>query len=52
MKILAVTKISSKNLVTIPKEVRLILGVKEGDRIAFILKDGEVIIRKAELKLD
>lgn len=48
MEILGVAKVSGKFLITLPKEVREHLGVKEGDRVVFIKKDSEVIIRNAK----
>lgn len=48
---MGITKISSKNQVTIPKEVRQYLGVKEGDQLNWVpAPDGEVIIKKADVK--
>jgi AbrB family looped-hinge helix DNA binding protein len=48
---MAITKISSKNQVTIPKEVRRFLGVKEGDQLNWVQSsNGEVIIKKADVK--
>ena len=39
-------KVTSKGQITIPKEVRDILGVSGGDKILFEKKDGEVVIKK------
>lgn len=44
-----VSRISSKGQVTIPKSIRDILNLNEGDRVAFIENDGKVIITKASL---
>jgi len=44
-------KVSSKFQVTIPKEVRERLGLKEGDYVAFIIRDDEVVIKKAKIEL-
>jgi len=49
--ILAVVKISPKNLITLPKPVRELLGVKEGDRVMFVKKGEEVVVRPARLKV-
>lgn len=44
---MVVTKLTSKCQATIPKEVREVLKIKAGDRLAFeILPDGRVVIRK------
>ena len=39
--------ISSKGQVTVPQEVRLRLGLKEGDRLEFIVEGDRTIIRPA-----
>ena len=44
-----ITKITRGNQVTIPKEVREFLKVKEGDYIVFIIEDDKVILRKARI---
>jgi AbrB family looped-hinge helix DNA binding protein len=42
------TTVTSKFQVTIPKEIREILDVKEGDKLIFTINDkGEVVIKKA-----
>lgn len=44
---MVVTKLTSKCQTTIPKEVREVLKIKAGDRLAFeILPDRQVVIRK------
>ena len=43
MDIVVVTR---KFQITLTKEVRTKLGVREGDKIVFVEKDGEIIIRK------
>jgi antitoxin PrlF len=42
--------ISSKGQVTIPVEVRRRLGVKAGDRVAFVVKDGMTTIQPVREK--
>jgi len=42
-----VAKLTSKGQVTIPLDVRKSLGVDRGDRILFIRRAGEVIVKKA-----
>ena len=38
--------ISSKGQVTLPAEVRQTLGVKQGDKIAFMVDDDQVRVRR------
>lgn len=41
-------KISANGQITVPVEIRRLLGLKSGDKILFFQKqDGEVVIRKA-----
>lgn len=44
---LGTAKVSKKGQVTLPQTVRVILEVEPGDRIVFILRDSEIIVRKA-----
>lgn len=44
-----VSRISSKGQVTIPKSIRELLKLNEGDRVAFLEEDGKVMITKASL---
>ena len=39
--------LSSKGQVTIPREIRTRLGLKEGDQVEFIAEQGRTIIRPA-----
>lgn len=39
-------RITSKGQVTIPKAIREALGVKYGDRVDFVEKDGRIIVKK------
>jgi len=45
-----IAKVSKKYLVTIPKEVREALDLKEGDYVAFIIRDKEVVMRKVRIE--
>jgi antitoxin PrlF len=40
-----IATVTSKGQVTIPIEIRSRLGLKEGDRLAFINDGGEIILR-------
>jgi AbrB family looped-hinge helix DNA binding protein len=37
--------ISSKGQVTVPRAIRIRLGLKEGDRVEFVVEGGNTIIR-------
>jgi AbrB family looped-hinge helix DNA binding protein len=47
MGLLVDTKVSDKNLTTVPKPVRNFLDIGEGDRIEWHVENGHVIVRKA-----
>ncbi len=42
---MALAKLTSKGQATIPKEIRDFLDLSPGDRILFIQRDGEVVLR-------
>ncbi len=43
---LAVSKVTKKFQATIPQPVRELLGLHQGDRVAFDIKDGQVMLKK------
>ncbi len=47
-KLESIVKISSKGQIVIPKEVRERLGIKAGGKLAVIVRDDEIILRKIE----
>lgn len=42
--------ISSKGQVTIPQDIRIRMGLKEGDRIEFVIDHGQTVIRPARTR--
>lgn len=48
MGFLADTKVSEKNLTTVPKSVRNFLDVGPGDRVEWHVEDGHVVVRKRD----
>ena len=43
---MATSRITSKGQITLPKEVRLRLGVGPGDEVSFVEEDGRYVLRK------
>jgi len=39
------SRVTSKGQTTIPKDIREQLGIKTGDRVAFVLRDDGVLLR-------
>jgi AbrB family looped-hinge helix DNA binding protein len=46
------SSVSPKGQVTIPVEIRQLLGIRPRDRVAFEVTDGQVLIRPARRSLD
>lgn len=48
-----VIKVSSKGQIVIPREIRKKLGLKGGEKLLVLTRDGDILLRKAkELSLD
>ena len=48
-----IIKVSSKGQIVIPREVRKKLGVKGGEKLLVLTRDGDILLRKTkELSLD
>lgn len=47
--VLGMSSLSHKFQITIPKEVREEVNLKEGDKIMFVREDGKIYITKTEL---
>jgi len=47
-KVLGSSAVSSQHQTNIISAVRSILGICKGDRVDWVLRDGEIIVRKAE----
>ena len=48
-----IIKVSSKGQIVIPKEVRKKLGVKGGEKLLVLTRDGDILLRKTkELSLE
>lgn len=43
---MSLSKLTTKYQVTIPSDIRAILGVKAGDRVEFMIENDHVIIKK------
>jgi AbrB family looped-hinge helix DNA binding protein len=41
--------ISRKGQVTVPQQIRIRLGLKEGDRVEFVVEGGNTIIRRVRV---
>lgn len=47
MSVLSIGSITTKGQITIPKEIRISLDLKEDNRVIFAIEDGQATIRKA-----
>lgn len=43
-----VATLTSKGQITLPKSIRQVLGVDTGGKVAFDLRDGEVVVSRAD----
>ena len=43
-----VSKLSRKGQITIPKQVRKVLGISPGDSISYVVKGSSVILRRVD----
>lgn len=46
-----VATVTSKGQTTIPKDIRVFLGLHSGDQLEFIIQDGEVVIHPATVDI-
>lgn len=46
------TSLTSKGQVTIPVEIRRLLGLRPHDRVRFTVRDGQVFVERAHLSLE
>ncbi|MGI0102579.1 MAG: AbrB/MazE/SpoVT family DNA-binding domain-containing protein [Nitrosotalea sp.] len=44
---ISIGSITTKGQITIPREIRISLDLKEGDRIIFTIEDGQATMKKA-----
>jgi AbrB family looped-hinge helix DNA binding protein len=48
-----IIKVSSKGQIVIPREIRKKLGMKGGEKLLVLTRDGDILLRKAnELSID
>ncbi|NHI04521.1 hypothetical protein DYY67_2322 [Candidatus Nitrosotalea sp. TS] len=47
---LSIGSITTKGQITIPKEIRTSLDLKEGDKVIFAIEDGQATIKKLQGK--
>ena len=43
--------LTQKSQVTVPKQIRIVLGLKPGDEVDFGLEEGKVVLQKKRKKL-
>ena len=46
--VLKVTRLGRYHRTTVPDEVRKLLGLREGDKIVWVLENGRILIEKGE----
>lgn len=46
-----IAKVSTKGQITVPKLVREIMGITEGDTLAFLFEENTITVRKVDVSL-
>lgn len=49
---ISTSKVFQKGKVVIPSDIRKTLGIHDGDKVIWIFKDGDYIMRKVGVKLE
>lgn len=49
MRLITYTKVMSLNRITVPKEIVSLLGIKEGEIVAFYEDDNNIVIKKGSI---
>ena len=52
MEILGDSKLTTKFQATVPKRVRDILKLDNGDRLVFVRVDGQIVVKKGRIKVE
>ena len=52
MREIAKTKLSASSITTVPKAVKLFLGLEQGDEIGWYVEDEKIVVKKREKGLD
>jgi AbrB family looped-hinge helix DNA binding protein len=47
-KIIALSRVYQRGKTQVPKEVRDILGIEDGDKVLWLFESGKLIVRKAD----
>lgn len=45
------TTLTQKSQVTVPKQIRVVLGIRPGDEVDFNIEDGKIVLHKKPKKL-
>jgi AbrB family looped-hinge helix DNA binding protein len=51
MKALGDSRLSSKFQVTVPRNIRNILGLKAGDLLVFLIEGDEILLKRGEVQI-
>lgn len=46
-----IAKVSTKGQITVPKLVREVMGITEGDTLAFLFEENTITIRKVDVNM-
>ena len=49
---LGTSRVTGKSNITIPKHVRELMKLSNGDLVVFVLKNGEIVVKRGTVKVD
>jgi len=52
MKHLGTSKVTGKSAITIPKPVREILKISNGDLVVFVMYNDQVVVKRGKVKIE
>jgi AbrB family looped-hinge helix DNA binding protein len=52
MKHLGSSKVTGKSSITVPKLVREILNIGNGDLVVFVMLNGEIVVKRGRVKIE
>ena len=52
MKQLGSSKVTGKSIITVPKAVRELLKLNNGDLVVFVVSNNEIVVKRGKVKIE
>jgi AbrB family looped-hinge helix DNA binding protein len=52
MKPLGSSKVTGKSIITVPKSVRELLKLRNGDLVVFVMSNGKIVVKRGRVKIE